>query len=43
HTDHFKSYINSLKELNLKHRRVCHLRNRVERGTGVHSNTIEGT
>ncbi|CAG8473996.1 9900_t:CDS:2, partial [Scutellospora calospora] len=29
--------------LNLRHHRVCYLRNRVERGTGVHSNTIEST
>jgi transposase-like protein len=42
HTDHWKAY-SCISELGFRHRRVNHSKNRIERGTGVHSNTVEGT
>jgi IS1 family transposase/phage antirepressor YoqD-like protein len=40
HTDHWKGY-SCVSELGFRHRRVNHSKNRIQRGTGVHSNTIE--
>ncbi|KAF0492495.1 Transposase, ISXO2-like domain-containing protein [Gigaspora margarita] len=41
HTDHWKGY-SHLDQLNIIHRRVNHSKNRIQRGTGVHTNSIEG-
>ena len=40
HTDKWHGY-SHLESLNMKHRRVNHSKNRIERGTGVHTNNIE--
>jgi transposase-like protein len=41
HTDHWKGY-SCVSELGFRHRKVNHSKNRIERGTGVHTNNIEG-
>src|ERR1043165_7831773 len=41
HTDKWKAY-SCVEELGFRHRVVNHSRNRIERGTGVHTNHIEG-
>ncbi|KAF0489084.1 Transposase, ISXO2-like domain-containing protein [Gigaspora margarita] len=41
HTVHWKGY-SHLDQLNMIHRRVNHSKNRIQRGTGVHTNSVEG-
>ncbi|CAG8799828.1 3428_t:CDS:1, partial [Dentiscutata erythropus] len=41
YTDKWHGY-SHLDSLNMKHRRVNHFKNRIERETGVHTNNIEG-
>jgi transposase-like protein len=41
HTDSWKAY-SCVEELGFRHRKVNHSRNRIERGSGVHTNNIEG-
>ncbi|CAG8760291.1 14071_t:CDS:1, partial [Dentiscutata erythropus] len=40
HTDKWYGY-SHLDSLNMKHHRVNHSKNRIEKGTGVHTNNIE--
>ncbi|KAF0512017.1 Transposase, ISXO2-like domain-containing protein [Gigaspora margarita] len=41
HTDHWKGY-SYLDQLNIIHCRVNHSKNRIQRETGVHTNSIKG-
>ncbi|KAF0552467.1 Transposase, ISXO2-like domain-containing protein [Gigaspora margarita] len=41
HTDYWKGY-SHLDQLNIIHCRVNHSKNRIQHGTGVHTNNVEG-
>ncbi|KAF0429461.1 Transposase, ISXO2-like domain-containing protein [Gigaspora margarita] len=41
YSDHWKGY-SHLDQLNIIHRRVNHSKNRIQQGTGVHTNSVEG-
>ncbi|KAF0365727.1 Transposase, ISXO2-like domain-containing protein [Gigaspora margarita] len=41
HTDHWKGY-SHLDQLNIIYHRVNHSKNRIQQGTGVHTNSVEG-